>query len=159
MHELEPTLGRPLWPLPPRCRLARLEGQREGMICPHPRRGPPGYADRADRTPSGTSGALARGWHTALVTERGRAPSVQDVFSELRRRLPEVAIERLAVKYPADDDNLWFIRTEAEKDIQIASHPDGRPPFLIEGDSLNQRHETSELDDAVATILAWLGPS
>lgn len=60
--------------------------------------------------------------------------------------------------YPADDDSRWFIKTEAEKEVQIESRPDGRPPFLIEGGSLNQRHETSQLNDAVATILARLGP-
>ena len=69
-----------------------------------------------------------------------------------------MTIDRLLVKYPADDNNLWFIKTEADE-VQIESHPDGRPPFLIEGDSPNQRRETAELDDAVGTILAWLGTS
>ena len=81
------------------------------------------------------------------------------MFAELRRRLPSVRIERLTVKYPADDDNLWFINADAEKEVQIESHPNGMAPFLIEGDSPNQRRETYELHDAVDTILAWLGTS
>ena len=84
---------------------------------------------------------------------------MESVFVELRRRLPSVSIERLAVKYPADDDNLWFIKTGAQREVQLESHPDGRPPFLIEEDLPNQRHETSELAEAVDVIVAWLGSS
>ncbi|MDQ3643706.1 MAG: hypothetical protein M3450_20125 [Actinomycetota bacterium] len=68
-----------------------------------------------------------------------------------------MSIERLAVKYPADDDNLWLITAGPEREVQIGSHPGGRPPFLIEGDLPDQRHETSEVAKAVDCIVAWLG--
>ena len=84
-------------------------------------------------------------------------PTVEAVFALLRQRLPSVSIVRLAVKYPADDDNLWFIRAGGEREVQIGSHPGGRPPFLIEGDLPDQRHWTSEVAETVDFIVAWLG--
>ncbi|MDQ3641346.1 MAG: hypothetical protein M3450_07760, partial [Actinomycetota bacterium] len=88
---------------------------------------------------------------------RDTVPSVETVFALLRQCLPSVSIVRLAVKYPADDDNLWFIRADGRREVQIGSHPGGRPPFLIEGDLPDQRHETSEVAEAVDSIVAWLG--
>lgn len=83
--------------------------------------------------------------------------SVEAVFAELRRRLPSIRIDQLAVKHPADDDNLWFIKAEVDREVQLDSHPGGRPPFLIEGDLPGQRQEATEVSEAVDLILRWLG--
>ena len=89
-------------------------------------------------------------------SEVGPHSSVESVFEELRRQLPTIRIERLKVKHPADDDNLWFIKTDGRFEVQIGSHPDGRPPFLIEGDLPDQRRETSQVEEAANLILNWL---
>ena len=81
--------------------------------------------------------------------------TVDNVFTELRQRLPSVTIERLEVKYSADDDNVWFIKAEAGREVQLDAHPDGHPPFHVEGDSAGQRCETSRVEEAVELIIAW----
>jgi len=93
------------------------------------------------------------------VPDHEAAPSVETVFAALRQRLPSVTIERLQVKYPADDNNLWFIRADASPEVQVGTYPDGLSPFLIEGDSPGQRRETSDVGEALDLILAWLSPS
>jgi hypothetical protein len=93
------------------------------------------------------------------VAEGETEQSVEAVFAQLRKRLPSVSIDQLAVKHPADDDNLWFIKAEAHCEVQIGSHPGGRPPFLIEGNMPGQRQETSEVAEAVDLIVGWLGSS
>jgi hypothetical protein len=79
---------------------------------------------------------------------------VETVITPLRGRSRSITIERLQAQYPADDDNLWFIR--ANTALEVQKYPDGRPPFLIEGDSPHQRRETSQVDEAVGLILQWL---
>jgi hypothetical protein len=82
--------------------------------------------------------------------------TIDRVLDELRARVPDVRIERLKVKWPADDDNLWFIGSGPFPDVQIGSHPDGLPPFLIEGKGTGERRETSDVADAVDVIVRWL---
>jgi len=66
-----------------------------------------------------------------------------------------VIIERLAVTNPVDDDNVYFVGDESAVDrVQVDTGPDGQPPFLIEADD---RVVTSEVAEAVATVVAWLG--
>jgi hypothetical protein len=85
-------------------------------------------------------------------------PAVEQVLGAVRSRLPSVRIERLQVKHPGDDDNLWFI-TSNETEIQIETHPGGCPPFLIEGGLPDQRRKTSDVSEAVELILGWFaGP-
>jgi hypothetical protein len=71
-------------------------------------------------------------------------------------RLPTIRIERLKVKHPADDDNVWFIKTDGRFEVQLDSDPDGKPPFLIEGDLPDQRRETAKVEEATNLILNWL---
>ena len=89
----------------------------------------------------------------------GNGPTpVKQLFAALRHEDPEIEINRIRVKYPADDDNVWFIRLRSSVEVQIDTHPGGQSPFLIESDPEGQRLETSDLQHAVAVILAWLAP-
>lgn len=83
--------------------------------------------------------------------------SIEVVLSELGRCSSSITIERLRVTHAADDDNLWFIRAGPSVEVQIASRPNGEPPFLIEGDNRTERVETSDVAEAVEQILSWLG--
>jgi hypothetical protein len=84
---------------------------------------------------------------------------IDAVFAALRTARPDSHVERLTVTHPADDDNLWYISVPGvPDDVQIECHPEGRPPFLIEGNGADQVVSTSDADQAAATILAWLGP-
>jgi hypothetical protein len=84
--------------------------------------------------------------------------TIERLFDELRARLPDVEIERVKVKWPADDDNLWYIRSGGDSEVQIGCRPEGRGPFLIEGDDPRQRVEAAHADEAVDAILEWLTP-
>jgi len=81
---------------------------------------------------------------------------IDQVLDELRVRLPGVRIERLQPKWPADDNNLWFIGSGRPPEVQIGSHPGGLAPFLIEGDGESERCETSDVAEAVDAIVRWL---
>jgi hypothetical protein len=87
---------------------------------------------------------------------------VDEVFRRVRASVPGVRVERLSVKFPADDDNVWWVWTGAERrldavrSVQIDSASDGAPPFLIEGDGDGERLETKDAAVAVAAILRWL---
>jgi hypothetical protein len=82
---------------------------------------------------------------------------IDAVFASLHAAMASLSIERLQVRNPNDDNNLWFISAAGlPDDIQIDAHPGGQPPFLIEGNGEGQRLSTSDVDEAVATILSWL---
>ena len=79
---------------------------------------------------------------------------VDEVFDQLRQHIPGLIVERLEVKYPADDDNVYFIGDEHGLDrIQLDTAPDGQPLFLIENGG---RHETFAVAEAAAIIRSWL---
>jgi len=79
---------------------------------------------------------------------------IDDVFDQLRQRVPALIIERLDVTHPADDDNVYFIGDQHQLDsIQVDTAPDGQPPFLIENGG---RHETTDTTEAVTLIRDWL---
>jgi hypothetical protein len=82
---------------------------------------------------------------------------VDQVFDQLRQRVPGLIVERLQVTHPADDDNLWFLGDEHGRDrIQIETAPEGQPPFLIENGG---RSQTSDTAEAVLLIDRWLKKS
>ena len=79
---------------------------------------------------------------------------VDEVFDQLRRRIPGLAVERLEVTHPADDDNVYFIGDEHGLDrVQLDTAPGGQPLFYIETGSQRQ---TSEAVEAAAIIRNWL---
>ena len=84
--------------------------------------------------------------------------AIDVVLDDVRIRLPGVDVERLKVRWPSDDDNLWYIRWNG-REVQIESRPEGRAPFLIEGDGQSHRSETSDRMEAVDTIVEWLSSS
>jgi hypothetical protein len=99
-----------------------------------------------------------RGHLTPLATLRsvGRSRGGRASAWDVRSRRPTVRIERLQVQFLADDDNGWFTRSN-EIEVQIDTQPGGRPPFLIEGNLLGHRRETSDVSEAVELILRRLG--
>jgi len=88
-------------------------------------------------------------------TDRTGGP-IDDVFDQLREHVPGLIIERLEVKHPADDDNLYclfFADWDKFENIQVETADGGQPPFLIEN---GQQHETTDITEAVTLIRAWL---
>ncbi|MFI1097829.1 hypothetical protein [Streptomyces sp. NPDC020917] len=62
----------------------------------------------------------------------------------------------MTVTRPGDDDNVYFLGDASVPDrVQLDTWPDGQPPFVVEADA---RVETSDVAEAVAIAVAWLGP-
>lgn len=81
---------------------------------------------------------------------------IDAVLTAVRASVPGARVRRLVATHPADDDNVWFIRTSgAAAEVQIDSHPDGEPPFLIEDDQHGQV-TTLTIQEAVEVIERWL---
>ena len=81
---------------------------------------------------------------------------IDEVFSQLREQVPGLIIERLEVTHPADDDNVYFIGDQHQSDrVQVDTHPDGQPSFLIENQN-GRRRETTDTTEAVTLIRNWL---
>lgn len=79
------------------------------------------------------------------------------LFDDLRRRHPDLLVERLAATHAGDDDNVYFLSDAKGLDrVQLDTGPHGQPPFLIEAED---RLETSEPTTAAVVISAWLGYS
>ena len=96
---------------------------------------------------------MNRGRHWA-ASDRTGGP-VDDVFDRLRAQVPGLVIERLQVKYPADDDNVYFIGCGHDLDlIQLDTADGGQPPFLIENGG--RRHTTQTAEVATIIIRNWL---
>jgi hypothetical protein len=57
---------------------------------------------------------------------------VHRIVDLVRQRLPGLTVEQLQVRWPADDNGLWFFSLpNLPSDVQIESHT-GNCPFLIE---------------------------
>jgi hypothetical protein len=78
------------------------------------------------------------------------------LFDELRGRIDGLVVERLEVKYPADDDNVFFLEDARDVDqVQIDTYPHGQAPFYLQSDA-HGVVETGDLAEAVAIVQAWL---
>lgn len=64
---------------------------------------------------------------------------VEQLIDSLTLGHPEVTVERMQVTHVADDDNVWFVRL-GTREVQFDCHPNGLPPFLVEGDDGERLH-------------------
>jgi len=88
--------------------------------------------------------------------DRTGAP-LDDVLDELRRRHPDLWVERLTAVRKGDDHNVYFIGgADLRHIVQVDTDRDGRPPFIIEADD---RVSASEPAETVDAIEARLSPS
>ena len=86
--------------------------------------------------------------------DQGR--DVETVIAMVRERLPTLRVEQLQVKFPADDDGLWFFKLpDGHVEAQIESST-RRCPFLVESDANANRLDCDSIAataEAVITIL------
>lgn len=67
------------------------------------------------------------------ASEQAGGP-IDEVPAAARQRFPDVVVERWTGKFPADDDNVWFLNRSGVTEVQIDTSPEGMPPFVIESD-------------------------
>lgn len=88
---------------------------------------------------------------------------IDTIIAELRRRIPELRVSQLPVKFPGvDDDGIWYFQLPGKRgEIQIESSS-GMCPFLIEHSGMRSNSEaaigksTDEVVRAVSVYLAEL---
>jgi hypothetical protein len=76
------------------------------------------------------------------------------IIEKVKQRFPEVEVEQLKVKFPADDDGLWYFYMPEAKWVQIES-PYGMCPFIVETHrltGLNQR-KANTVDEVAEMII------
>ena len=76
------------------------------------------------------------------------------IIEKVKERYPELEVEQLKTKFPADDDGLWYFYLPKATWIQIES-PYGMCPFIIETDrqnALNAR-KADTIDEVVVMIV------
>jgi hypothetical protein len=79
---------------------------------------------------------------------------LDEVLARVRAALPWLVVERLEVRWPGDDGNVYFLGDERDTShVQIDTRDDGQPPFLIEGPG---RLRTSDVAEAAAVVSSWL---
>lgn len=76
------------------------------------------------------------------------------VFDDIRAAWPDLVVERLVGTWPADDDNVFWL-TRSGPEVQIDTHEDGQPPFIVESD--HGRFETSSRAAAAERAIRDLG--
>jgi 2'-5' RNA ligase len=87
-----------------------------------------------------------REWRPA---DRAGGP-LDDVLDQLRRRHPDLRVERLSPSHPGDDDNVYVVGLAGrDRGVQVHTGPDGQPPYLVEADD---RVDTSEPAEVIAAI-------
>ena len=85
---------------------------------------------------------------------------IDAIIAGVRKRVPDVVVSQLQVKYPgSDDDGLWFFDLPGiTKNIQAESSS-GQCPFIIEHDDMQSASEAWRVyavDEAVEKISAYL---
>jgi hypothetical protein len=89
-------------------------------------------------------------------TAPSMTPDLASIIKGVRAQLPGVEWEQLQVKWPADDDGLWFFKLPGRKyEVQIESSF-GVCPFLVETGRHGERHVAKTVDDVVDTVVRWL---
>jgi hypothetical protein len=88
---------------------------------------------------------------------------IDEVFAGLRAEFRVLVIERFVGTYPAADDNVFWLslgpspRFRGGESVQVDTWPDGRPPFLLEGERQRGEYlETSDAPQVLATLVDWL---
>jgi len=104
-------------------------------------------APEAKRRPS----LRGRPWSS---TDRTGGP-LDGLLDRVRETYPHLIAERLEVAHPGDDDNVYFLGDHERglDRVQLDTGPDGQPQFIIEAE---QRHATSDPDEAATLITTWL---
>lgn len=96
-----------------------------------------------------------------LATDRTGGP-VDQILDQVRRQVPEFVVGRISgsTHMPPGDDNVYFLGDNIDRDIvQIDTHEDGTPPFLIEHiDPTIGRTTIDDPTEAARLIVAWLRP-
>ena len=81
---------------------------------------------------------------------------VDRVIENVIALLPDIKWQQLQVKFPADDDGLWFFDLpNARNSVQIESS-NGMVPFIVEHDLTDERYDGATVEEVSAKVVEWL---
>lgn len=80
---------------------------------------------------------------------------IDEILRQVKIRHPAVQIAQLQVKFPADDDGLWFFQVRGIE-IQLESSS-GWCPFVLESDAHARRRDIRSVEEAVRAVEEELG--
>jgi hypothetical protein len=71
---------------------------------------------------------------------------IERIIELVRARLPDIDVEQLQVKFPADDDGVWWFKLPGvQADVQLDSSS-GQCPFLVDTSDSKSPMEAVTLD-------------
>ena len=77
---------------------------------------------------------------------------IEQIIERIRNECTMVEVEQLRVKFPADDDGIWFFKQpNCLFEVQLES-PQGMCPFLIETNEHPERFYASSVEAAVTKL-------
>ena len=83
-------------------------------------------------------------------------PDLEEVIRCVQARLPSMNWQQLTVRWPADDDGIWFFwLPDLPGEVSIESSY-GVCPFLVESDKHDERLTVSSAEETADTIIRWL---
>lgn len=81
---------------------------------------------------------------------------IELIIERLAKARPDIQVEQLEVRYPADDDGVWYLsRPDGKRVVQLESST-YNCPFLVEASFLDERLMVNSVDDAVAKVIELL---
>jgi len=81
---------------------------------------------------------------------------IDKIIQLFRSVCPDMQVEQLVVRHPADDDGLWFFTHPGrEMEVQLESSY-GNCPFLIESDAHGRSLNANTIEEAVQILQAEL---
>lgn len=85
-----------------------------------------------------------------------RMKDVDRIIELVTSTLPAVQWQQLQVKFPADDDGLWFFDLRgAQNSVQIESSS-GMCPFVVEHNLSDERYHGVTVEEVAAKVVEWL---
>jgi hypothetical protein len=89
-------------------------------------------------------------WEPGVLT----GGPLDTVFTTLRSRFDGLTIERIKVRRPTDDDNVWYLTLmPGNVEIEVDAYPGGQPPFGLDYDV---RFNAPDVDSAIDKLTEWL---
>ena len=89
-------------------------------------------------------------------TAPSMTPDLEEVIRRVQERLPNMKWQQTSVRWPADDDGVWFFwLPDLPGEVQIESGYSACP-FLVETDKHDERVTANSPVETADTIIRWL---
>lgn len=82
---------------------------------------------------------------------------IDAIIAALKERHPCLRVKQLQVKFPGDDDGIWYFWHDGtEFDVSLESSY-GTFPFVVESTNHGEQALVANFADAIRVVESWLG--